>query len=196
MKPAQNSILTIPNLLSLLRLLMIPVFITLYHQGYIYGTAFVLFLSGLTDVIDGWVARRFNQVSDFGKAFDPVADKLTQAAMLICLIKSHPTVVFPLVLLVIKEVFCGLTGLFVITYTGNVPMAKWHGKAATVLLYSMMILHLLWQEMPIWTSNIINAACAVMLIVSMLLYCRSNIIIIRNANRKSDMEAIDVSKAP
>ena len=103
MKPSRKDILTIPNLLSLLRLMMIPLFVWLYLHGHDGWTAAVLLLSGATDVVDGYIARHYNQVSDFGKAFDPVADKLTQAAMLLCLTTRHPAMLVPLILLVIKE---------------------------------------------------------------------------------------------
>ena len=81
-----KEILTVPNLLSMLRLCMIPLFVWLYCAKEAFGaTALVLVLSGITDIVDGFIARRFHMVSDFGKILDPIADKLTQAAMLLCL---------------------------------------------------------------------------------------------------------------
>ena len=80
----QHQILTIPNFMSLFRLCLIPLIVWLYHGKEMYGwAAVVLVISGITDVADGIVARHFHMVSDFGKAFDPVADKLTQFAMLL-----------------------------------------------------------------------------------------------------------------
>lgn len=129
MKSDKNQILTVPNLLSLLRLLMIPLFVWLYLNGYKRWTAAVLILSGITDVVDGFIARHFGQVSDFGKALDPVADKLTQAAMLLCLISSYPMMIVPFVLLAVKEVFAAVSGLIVIRRTGLVLGAEWHVKS-------------------------------------------------------------------
>ncbi len=186
MKSVRNDLLTIPNLLSLLRLLMIPVFVYLYLNGHPEATAYVLLLSGLTDVIDGWVARTFNQVSDFGKAFDPVADKLTQAAMLLCLFTRFPKMIWIFVLMAIKELFAGISGLIVIKRTGIVQSAQWHGKVTTMLLYGMMIVHLIWQEIPLWASNILTAACVAMMALSMVLYGIRNIRLIRSAAEKAD----------
>ena len=143
MKPSRKDILTIPNLLSLLRLMMIPLFVWLYLHGHDGWTAAVLLLSGATDVVDGYIARHYNQVSDFGKAFDPCADKLTQIAMLLCLVTRYRRMLLPLCVMVIKEVIAGILGLLVIRKTGNVSGAVWHGKATTVSLYSMMIIHLI-----------------------------------------------------
>ena len=179
MKKHQVGLLTIPNLLSLLRLLMIPAFVWLYLRGQPGATAAVLVLSGLTDVADGWIARHFNQISDFGKAFDPVADKLTQAAMLLCLVSTHPVMLIPFGLLVAKELLCGTLALLAIRRTGVVPMAKWHGKVATAMLYTMMTLHLVWVSMPDWCSGGLTAACVAMMLISLVCYACDSLRVLR-----------------
>ena len=68
---------TIPNLLSLLRIIVIPFFAYFFIKGNALWAIIVLFLSGVSDFLDGKIARKFNQVSDLGKVLDPVADKLT-----------------------------------------------------------------------------------------------------------------------
>ena len=188
----KRQILTIPNLLSLLRLLMIPLFIWLYLHGYEGWTAFVLIFSGLTDVVDGYIARHYNQVSDFGKAFDPIADKLTQAAMLLCLLTRYPTMIVPFLLLAVKDVFNAVSGLVVIRRTGVVFGAEWHGKLTTVLLYGMMILHVVWQDIPQWASNTLNAGCVVMMLVSFALYAQRNTQAIRNAKKQEHHQEDDL----
>ncbi len=185
MKIEKRQILTIPNLLSLLRLLMIPLFVLLYLGGFDEWTAFVLILSGLTDVVDGFIARQFGQISDLGKALDPVADKLTQAAMLLCLMSRYPLMVVPFVLLTVKEVFAAVSGVIVIRRTGMVPGAEWHGKLTTLMLYGMMILHVVWQDIPVWTSNVLNVGCIIMMMVSLGLYARRNIRLIRSADQNA-----------
>lgn len=185
MKIDKKQILTVPNLLSLVRLMMIPLFVWLYLNGHDGWTATVLILSGVTDVVDGYIARHFGQVSDFGKALDPVADKLTQAAMLLCLMSRHPMMLVPFVLLAVKEIFAGISGLIVIRRTGTVPGAEWHGKLTTLLLYGMMILHVIWQDIPLWMSNVLNGGCVVMMLISLFLYGRRNIRAIRSAAKKA-----------
>lgn len=76
--------ITIPNMLSVFRLILIPFFVYAYcvEQNF-WKTAALLALSGISDTADGYIARRFNMVSDLGKIIDPVADKLTQAAMML-----------------------------------------------------------------------------------------------------------------
>ena len=172
----QNKILTIPNVLSFFRLCLIPVIVWLYigKQDY-FWTLMILILSGATDIIDGIIARKCNMISDFGKAFDPIADKLTQAAMLACLVLRFNYMLIPLGLLVIKEVFTGITALISIKKTDTVKGADWHGKLTTVLLYTTMVLHILWIEIPLIISQILVVVCACVMILSMTLYGIANI---------------------
>lgn len=167
--------LTIPNLLSLFRLCLIPVIVWLYSfkQDYLW-TMLVLLLSGATDIIDGIIARKFNMISDFGKAFDPIADKLTQIAMLFCLVFRFPYMTIPLVVLVIKEITAAIINLLAIKKTSVVMGAVWHGKLTTVLLYSMMIIHLIWYNIPLVVSNILIVVCTVMMLISAVLYTKKN----------------------
>ena len=103
---SQSKILTIPNLLSFFRLCLIPVFMWLYcvERNYLW-TGIILIISGLTDTVDGIIARKFNMISDLGKVLDPIADKVTQAAMLFCLLTRFPLMIAPLALMVVKEFF-------------------------------------------------------------------------------------------
>ncbi len=173
---SQSRILTIPNLLSFFRLCLIPVFMWLYcvEKNYLW-TGIILILSGLTDTVDGIIARKFNMISDLGKVLDPIADKLTQAAMLFCLLTRFPLMIAPLALMVVKEFFMGVTGLLVIRKTGEVFGADWHGKVNTWLLYAMMILHVFWYNIPDTVSRVLIGICVVMMLISLVLYGRHNL---------------------
>lgn len=172
----KHKIITIPNILSLFRLLLIPVIMWLYivRKDPLWTTA-VLALSGITDIVDGIIARKCHMVSDFGKAFDPVADKLTQIAMLFCLVSRFKWMLLPLCVMVIKEVTAGILGLLVIRKTGKVDGAVWHGKATTVSLYSMMIIHLIWYNIPGVISGILIGACTALALLSAFMYSRENV---------------------
>lgn len=171
----QNKIITIPNLLSLFRVCLIPVIVWLYSAGQFLLAGYVLVLSGVTDIVDGLIARRFHMISDLGKVLDPIADKLTQAVMLACLLIRFPLMILPLAFLIIKEICMTITGALVIKKTGNVPGAVWHGKAATLLLYATMLLHIFWLNMPPAVSAALISACAMMIGISFVLYMVRNI---------------------
>lgn len=171
-----KKILTIPNILSLLRLCMIPLLIHRYcvlHDA--VGTTLILTLSGLTDVVDGFIARKWNMVSDFGKAFDPVADKLTQIAMLFCLLTRFPRMIVPLAILLVKEVCTGITSLLTIRKTKTVLSAVWHGKLTTVMLYGVMVIHLVFPGISEALSDFLLTAVTVMMLLSFLLYSYRNL---------------------
>ena len=102
----RKRILTLPNLLSMLRLSMIPVITWLYveKENYLL-TGIVVLFSGITDICDGFIARRFNMTSDLGKVLDPIADKATQITVALLLLSRFPLMLFPFVAGIIKEIF-------------------------------------------------------------------------------------------
>lgn len=178
----KNKILTIPNILSFFRLALIPIFVRAYCGAEQYGlTAALLVISGVTDVLDGFIARHFDMVSDLGKALDPVADKLTQLAMLVCLVTRFPLMLIPLIVLLVKEIASGIMGLVVIRKTGAVHGAVWHGKVTTVLLYLTMVVHVLWYKIPELASDCMIFACVGMMVLSMVLYSLRNVRLIKSA---------------
>lgn len=167
----EKKIITIPNLLSFFRICLIPVIVWLYAVKYEYVWAgYVLILSGITDIVDGFIARHFHMVSNLGKILDPIADKLTQGVMLLCLVLRFPLMIAPFVLLIAKEIYMSVSGILIIQRTGIVCGADWHGKAATCFLYGMMGLHMFWHEITPEVSAVFIIACSVMIGVSFVLY--------------------------
>ena len=131
-----NRIITVPNLLSFFRLCLIPVIIWSYCvKKNLLLAGEILLLSGLTDLADGYIARRFHRISNLGKILDPVADKPTQTAMLICLFTRFPHMLLLIVIMAGKELYMVVSGCLVIRKTGKVHGADWHGKIVTFLLY-------------------------------------------------------------
>lgn len=169
----KEDILTIPNLLSFFRIILIPVIVVLYsyYEQYI-AAVLVIILSGLTDIADGKIARKFNMISDFGKFLDPVADKLTQAAMILCLIAKYPGMIGLIVVMLFKESFMFLLGYITFKKTGKVNGAKWFGKATTVTLYAVMVILFLWPGIPQAAASVLIALCYIVVVGSLILYTR------------------------
>lgn len=177
---SSHKIITIPNLLSLFRLCLIPVILWLYlaeQRNILAGS--ILILSGITDIADGLIARHFHMISDLGKVLDPVADKLTQAAMLLCLLVRFPLMILPLLLMACKELFMAVSGALIIRRKRVVLGAVWHGKAATACLYAMMLLHVFWNQIPPLLSAISIIVCFLMVGLSFILYAVRNIKFLR-----------------
>lgn len=183
----ENRIITIPNFLSVCRIIMIPVFIWVYCCRKEYLLAFwVLCLSGVTDLVDGFIARTFHMVSNLGKALDPIADKLTQGAVLLCLGIRFPQMFFLAGLLAAKEITTGLMSLSAIHKTKEVKSADWHGKVTTCLLYFTMLLHILWGGIPQTASVLLTVLCVIMMAVSFVMYFRRNVNLLRSGGSSGD----------
>ena len=174
--PSWNKIFTVPNILSFCRLAMIPLIVYCYiwlENSLL--TAGLLLLSGITDVADGIIARTFDMVSELGKALDPIADKLTQAVVLVCLISKLPYVLAAVVGFAVKEILYGLGNLRLMRSTGKVHGALWHGIISTALLYIVMFIHLVWYTIPPTLSYILISLCIAVMLLSSLLYTIRNI---------------------
>ncbi len=139
---------TIPNLLSVIRILLIPVFAVLFYRQE-YGWAILtLVLSGLSDFFDGKIARKFNQISALGKMLDPVADKLTQVTLAVLLFimfnkaQDETLKAFSWVFLVfiVKEIVMVLGGAVMLACGIRPGAAEIYGKVATFAFYAIMIL--------------------------------------------------------
>ena len=147
-----RDIITIPNLLSFFRIVLAGVFALVFYHARsgmrLYWAVGVLALSGLTDFADGKIARRFHMVSELGKVLDPIADKLTQAVVALCLCWDYPGMKLLLIVLVIKELGQGFYGLYMYRLTGHNVSSRWCGKITTFYLYAMMVLFLLVPGLP------------------------------------------------
>jgi cardiolipin synthase len=113
----------------------------------ILPAAVVVGLSGLTDVVDGIVARRFNMVTDIGKIIDPIADKLTQLAVITCLALRYSPMRVLLAAHVIKELIMGIMGLMALK-RNSINSAKWYGKVSTIVLFCVTAIHLIFPGIP------------------------------------------------
>ena len=173
---------TIPNALSILRLLLIPVFAVLYltsgdHPERMYWSVGVLLLSGLSDTLDGYIARRFNQISESGKLLDPLADKLTQVAVLICVTVRHPALIPLLIICAVKELLQLIGGAILLRGgDGGIEGSHWYGKLATFVFYGVMAVFLFFElrpmPMPPWLLITLITLVAVLMLYAFFRYFR------------------------
>lgn len=168
----KQDILTIPNLLSMSRILLIPAIVALYLKEYHVAAVGVVVLSALTDIADGKIARKYNMISDFGKFLDPVADKLTQAAMILCLVSLYPAMFALFLLMAVREFTQFFCGLAVLKKTDTMNSANWYGKVSTATVYVVMVILFLFPDIPAPAAWVMMALCAVVLAGSMILYVR------------------------
>ena len=162
---------SVPNLITYLRFALIPAIIWAYCtlENGILTVVFVA-ISALTDVLDGKIARKYNQVTDVGKALDPVADKLTQVAMMYCLLSKYELMLPVLIILIVKEIFMVVTALWETKATKQINGALWYGKACTVFLYAVMLILMFFPNIPLTVANILIVLSGVAMIVSTAFY--------------------------
>ena len=138
----------IPNVLSLVRLALIPIFAFLYLNGELYWALAILFLSGITDVLDGVIARRCHQITEIGKLLDPLADKITQVAVLVCLTIRNTALIPLFVICFTKELLQAIGGWILLYRNEIIRGSKWFGKISTCTFYVVMLIIALWDTMP------------------------------------------------
>ena len=161
-----NRIFTLPNFLSFFRILLIPVIIVLHCKGQYWWAFGLLLLSGATDVVDGWIARTFHVVSDFGKAIDPVADKLLTLSAFIMLIQHGLMLAWVTVVILAREL-C-VDGLRMIAVTkGKVIAAGKLGKIKTVSQI-VLILWLMIARQPVMRDWVGGILCLWVLMITLL----------------------------
>lgn len=128
----------VPNVLTVIRFLLIPIIITLLSQGKYIDAIIVFSISGITDILDGYIARRFNLISDFGKLMDPFADKATQLTILVVLSIKGIIPFWIMLIVLLKEVLM-IAGASFLYGKELVVSSKWYGKLATVLFYVAIV---------------------------------------------------------
>lgn len=163
----------IPNILSFIRLLMVPVFVLLFFSeinNHALWALTVFIAAGLTDIADGYLARKNNWITAFGKILDPLADKLMQITAFVCIAIKNQTVIFLACLILVKDALMGLGGI-VLAKKGaaNVIEAKWYGKLTTFVLAITLGTLILFHENQTVTA-IMSAISAVMIIFALIMY--------------------------
>lgn len=133
---------TIPNWLSFIRIALIPVFAVLFVKGHQLVAVIIMILAALTDLFDGKIARKFNQVSNLGKLLDPIADKLSQMAIVIVLLYSYwyNPIKYLFFFFIAKEVVMILGGALLLSKGMRPTAAEIWGKVATNVFYIAMII--------------------------------------------------------
>ncbi len=171
----KDKILTIPNILSFVRLCLIPIIALLYLEESYTWAAIAVFISGITDILDGFVARAFHMVSDVGKVLDPACDKATQGIIMLLLTIDFRLMLLPMIILAVKEAFMTVSGYLVIKKTGIVLSADWHGKLATAMLTLTLATHIFWHEVPLFISAALIIMSTLSILLSLILYAVRNI---------------------
>ena len=167
--------LAIPNILSYFRIILVFVFLFVYQQEMQHKSlcmGIILIASGISDALDGYIARKYNMITELGKCLDPIADKLTQFVLLICLLTKYPVAKAILFIFVIKEILVTIMGYKAICIQGKNEGAKWYGKLSTIIFYVVTIVLVLFVDMDIQIGNILLGISGIAILIAFIGYMK------------------------
>lgn len=192
-KFSKRDLWQIPNILCYIRFMLIPVFVVLYIKAeypkeYLRAAAVVL-ISGITDFLDGFIARKFDMITELGKLIDPVADKLTQASLIFVLVVKIRWMFLLLILFVILQLFLLIAGLVMLKKNARLNGAKWFGKVSTTVFYAVMLVLVSYPTLDENIANVLMLVCGVFLLLSLIMYIREYVLLYRKtkANESKTM---------
>jgi cardiolipin synthase len=169
-----KKIITIPNILSGIRIILAFLYLRIFTTQGIDGKQEmligILIASAITDWLDGRIARKFNMVSEFGKLLDPMADKLTQGILLVCLLVQYRMAKYVLCLFLIKESYMGIVGLKTIHDTGRNEGAMWYGKVSTAVFYTVVIVLSVFPGIPQQVGECMLLVSGAFMLLAFILY--------------------------
>lgn len=172
----KKELFSIPNCLSYIRLMLLPCFIYIYlhaqsNADYMVASAIIL-ISGLTDFADGFIARKFNMITELGKALDPFADKCTQIAIAFCLMFRYPFMIALFLLLFVKDGFIAICSYRLLKKDRKLDGAKWAGKVATAVFYVSMVILIMFPSLDMILVNLLIALSIFFMAVAFVSYTK------------------------
>ena len=187
MAKEKENIWNVPNALTMLRMLLIPVYWVLFMRGERYIALAVFIVASLTDLLDGYIARKYHLITDFGQLMDPLADKLMVISIMLSLALKGLAPWPALIILICKEAIMVLGGL-VLLGKGVVVYANKYGKAAQAMAVSALVLCFFgeWFQSIGFPLHLIVLWCAVaMTLFALFMYARSAVRLYREADKKA-----------
>ena len=176
-KDWKKDVFTIPNMLSLFRLVLIPVYVYIYlnatEMAHYAIAAGILAVSCLTDMIDGKIARHFNMISTVGKILDPVADKMTQFTLMVCLAARHPVLWLIAGLFFVKESFQLIAGFLTLRKGRMLTGALISGKICTTVLFLSLIVMVLMPDLKDDIIGLIAVVDGIFMLIAFADYVRT-----------------------
>ena len=167
---SKKEVFSIPNILCYIRFLLVFAFCYFYwHKQYEYSAVMIV-LGGITDCLDGQIARRCNMVTELGKIIDPLADKAMQLAIVVALCTHYPEMLILFILFVLKEGFRGICCLIGLKKNKRLNGAKWYGKVATAVFYVVTVILIAFYDIPLWLLHACTLITFIVFMNAFVLY--------------------------
>ena len=171
-----KKLINVPNILTIVRMALVPVFIALALTGANTGAVIVFIAASLTDWLDGYLARKDNEITNFGKFMDPLADKMLVTSALVCFVGLGALPAWAAMIVIGRDL--AVDGLRMVAASRSIVMAAgWSGKVKTAVTMVLIPVMLVFGEAGagIFTVNNISALIiAALNIISMVDYFKKN----------------------
>ncbi len=191
-----SNVWTVPNVLTILRIILIPVFVVLFFNDLRKVSLAVFVAASLTDMLDGYLARKLNQITDFGKLFDPLADKLMVITAMVCQAVAQ---VFPwaaVIIVACKELYMVLGGVYMLK-RGVVVYSNIVGKAAQVCFIASLVLAFFHSDFEAAGTTLFSLTPDLLLLwLTVALSILAMVIYTVNAYRKLKHSSADSDPSP
>lgn len=171
----KKEIFSIPNIMCYFRILLVPIFLYVYFTAETSGehflSAFILILSSISDFLDGYVARKYDMVTELGKLVDPVADKLTQFVVACTLMHTYPAYAWLVAIIVLKDGMLLIAGWYIYKKKGkHLAQAQMPGKVATAVFFVVSIVLIAFYIPNTFIASIMIYATLILMILAMIYY--------------------------
>lgn len=195
----KRDLVSIPNILTYFRFALVPVFVCLYTNAsdnianHVWAIVCVA-ASALTDIIDGRIARKTNQITDIGKILDPIADKAMEFAMMFCIIVRYPLVIILIVVFALKELISLCFSGYLFKHKKTLNGAMWCGKVCTVILYGVILTFLIVPHISKGLEYTLIAIAVAAMILAFVVYMHAYLNMLRELKREQAAEKENTEK--
>jgi len=182
----------LPNIISVFRIFLVPVFVFAYifdTNDVKYSAIIIYAVAGLSDFLDGFLARKLDAQSSLGKLLDPLADKLMTFTVIICITVSKPILLWAVIVFFLKEICMGIGGL-VIHKVAHVelPPSNIVGKISTAVFFLACGVLLLFNNISDWIATVIIGFAIGLTLIAFAVYIFTYIKVMRSRHKKTDMD--------
>lgn len=169
--------MNLPNKLTLFRIILIPIFVVLLLKTYYYYAAAVFIIASLTDFLDGYLARKYHLVTNFGKLMDPLADKLLVTSALVCLVELGDIPSWMVIIILSREFTISILRAVAASDGKVIAASKW-GKSKTIFqmiaVISILIKNYPFERLHIPFSDVVLWIAVILTVVSGIDYIIKN----------------------
>ena len=183
---------TLPNIISIFRIILVPVFIIVYFSDVHYTKVYAILVyafAALSDFFDGFLARRFKASSNLGKLLDPLGDKLMTFSVMVCITIDGLIPIWAVIVAGLKEILMGVGGIVLYKIAhAELPPSNIIGKASTVVFFLVCVTLMLFRDLPGAAAIALISVAIGLMFMALASYINTYIIVMKNRERGAGLQ--------